>query len=548
MKRKIIFLIFIAIPCLMHRSSIANEIEPQPIPPNVRDNGLNICIDSAHQFLFFWHWTVQDKMRAAGFRVTGNMQVLNKTLQPGALSLMRDQRAHDFNAGLHRPFVLLPNPEFHAVITYQFGPYQEYTPEEVQAVIEFVQQGGGLLMFGQMQKSGGDRYPLQELARRFDANFSTQKGRGPWKIISHPAVNDLPQIDAQVEMHSAVLGKEWTPLVLSHQGDVVLAVRSFGKGRVLLSADAYLHLRGQNPDDADLRFIFSATKWTAAAKKPFKDDRRVPWEYGGLGGAIYPCNQEKIGGITVLYADNQQPKVMQTIRERTREVYDLLQRMLPSPPPQEDELYIIPSAGAGGGWAVNVYTPRSAAICCNDENTDELLSIMAHEIAHTMTGPPASDGSTNGRLPEQGVGLFSEAHAGWFQKKVTQELGIHSPSHDLSDLTIIDPTLRELDLTYIPEGKVFWAWKKLWFLYTILERQFGEKFYADWMYQVHEYAKNRSPGYELNWQETLITLSRAVNADVFPFFAAFGTKVQPPLDWEMPPMRSLVREAYHSGK
>ena len=113
-------------------------IEPQPIAEGRQDNGLNICIDSAHQFLFFWHWTVQDKMREAGFRVTGSMQVLNNTLDPGRLSLMRDQTDHDFDKNLERKFILLPNPEFNSVITYQFGAYQKYTQDERTALKNFV--------------------------------------------------------------------------------------------------------------------------------------------------------------------------------------------------------------------------------------------------------------------------------------------------------------------------------------------------------------------------------------------------------------------------
>lgn len=542
------FVLIFQMICYIFISSVysftPDMIEPQPIAEGMEDNGLNICLDSAHQFLFFWHWTVQDKMRNAGFRVTGSMQVLNKTLEPGRLSLMRDQVDHDFDKNLERKFLSLPNPEFNTVITYQFGTYQEYTAEERTALKDFVYSGGGLLIFGEAPTYRFEDYPAQQLVSDYGAKFLQVKTKGPWRVVDHFCTKNYPlTMDSEINLKTIDVDDNWTPLISSEKGNVILAIRRYGNGYIVLSADPYLQMQGQSAENVDIQFISDLVIWASRGKKPIGGNRRVPWEYGGVGGAIYPGNREEVAGITVCFADNQQDKVLFTIRERTQEVKQLLDRMIPSPPRAKDEFYIFPAAGAGGGWAVNVYTPRSASICCNDENTDDLLSIMAHEIAHTMTGPAASDGSANGMLPEEGQGLFSEAHAGWFQKKITAELGIKSMSHDLSDLAIIDPTLRELDLQNIPQGNTFWAWKKIWFIYSILEYQFGESFYSKWMQAIHEYCKERPKFFQLSWQESLILLSEAIGADVFPLFAAYGTEVEPPTDWDMPPIRSKVREA-----
>ena len=523
-------------------ATATHTIEPQPLKNGVTDNGINICLDSAHQFLFFWHWTIQDKLREAGFRVTGNMQVLNKTLIPGNLSIMRDQTDHDFDKNLNRPFIRLPNPEFNVLISYQFGKYQDYMPEERDAINQFIQNGGGMLLFGEAPDSLLDTYPAQVLVSEYGASFSHEETQGPWIVADHPCTKHFPNLKNEISLKAIKIDKQWTPLISSTSGKVVLAARKYGKGYLVLSGDDFLQTRGVKPEETDIQFLTDLVLWAAQGKKTVAGDRRVPWEYGGVGGAIYPSNREEIAGVTVFYADNQQDKVLYTIRERTKEVKLLLDRMIPSPPRSADEFYIMPAAGAGGGWAVNVYTPRSASICCNENNTDQLLSIMAHEIAHTMTGPAASDGSANGMQPEDGVGLFSEAHAGWFQKKVTAELGIDSPAHNLKDLAVIDPTLRELDLTKIPEGKVYWAWKKIWFFYEFLEYQFGESFYANWMHEIHEYCKDKTKLHQLTWQETLITLSNAVGADMFAFFSAYGTHIEPPTEWDKTPIKSLVRE------
>lgn len=539
---KCFFLLILCI-AFMNNMVLAQRIEEQPLPESVADNGINICLDSAHQFLFFWHWTVQDFLRKAGFRVTGNMQVLNKTLVPGKFSVIREQYDHDFNRDLKRKFVLLPNPKFNAVVTYQFGPYQDYTIEEIERLKTFVNEGGGLIIFGRYPKQQDKKYPIQGLASIFGAEFSHQKTSSD---LIFSKIMNWNQTDTKLndkkEVWTIKVDRNWKPIIKSKNEEIVIAIRNYGKGRVVLSGDDYLNFISSDQRQEEFDLLVDLAKWASSAIKPVGGDRKVPWEYGGVGGAIYPSNREEVAGVTVFFADNQHEEVISTIRTRTMEVKQLLDRMIPSPHVSPDEFFIIPAAGAGGGWAVNVYTPKSASICSNRENTDQLLSIMAHEIAHTMTGPAASDGSTNGMPPEEGIGLFSEAHAGWFQKKVTEELGIESPSHDLSDLAIIDPTLRELNLQNVPKDKPMWGWKKLWFLYSILEYQFGEGFYASWMREIHELCKNKPKFYQINWQETLITLSRAINADVFPFFKAYGTKIDPPECWEMPPMKSLIRE------
>ena len=101
------------------------QIEPQPLPQGVRDSGINILLDSGHQFSFFHHWEVQDGLRAAGHRVTGNQASLQLALTPGTPMRVRAQQNHAF--GIERPFTTIPAPAFDVVFTYQHGTYQPST-------------------------------------------------------------------------------------------------------------------------------------------------------------------------------------------------------------------------------------------------------------------------------------------------------------------------------------------------------------------------------------------------------------------------------------
>ena len=174
----------------------------------------------------------------------------------------------------------------------------------------------------------------------------------------------------------------------------------------------------------------------------------MPWEPEGLGGAFYPDNEIEVGGLRVLYSDNQLPSIVELARTRTTEVLAILQKMLPTPPNPGKAYYINLAAGEGGGWAENAVTPKMAGTI--SMKPESILSILAHELAHTMYGPEAFDGTPGCRMPD----WWSEAHAGWFQRKAIKELGFGDrwPYYSKA-LAAGDPTL-SLDLANLPPDKV----------------------------------------------------------------------------------------------
>lgn len=503
--------------------------ENQPLPEGVEDNGINVLWDSSHQFLFFWHWEIQDAIRKTGFRVTGSQATLSTVLDPTKLSRMRDQRDH--RLGTYRPFIWAPNPKFNVVLIYQFGKFQPFLPEERAALADFVRGGGGLVTIGKSDDSGG--LPLNDLAGDFGAQFSDTPGPAPVEVADDPLVTGLP-VPAQAagRVHTVRVSTDWRPLVKAGDGTAVVAIREFGKGRVCaIGDDAALQWGKKEGEPADIALLARLIKWTAGGSPPVGGSRDVAYEVPGMGGAIYPELDVQVAGLTVFYAANQQPGVIRIARERLPEVKTLLDKMLPSPPPPGERMYVILAAGTGGGWAVNDYTPKSAAVGAIETDEDGILSVLAHELAHTMPGPAASDGSVGGILPP----LFSEAHAGWFQRKVGTALGFTKPTIQEEAIAIWDPSCTEVDIANAREDQMWPAWMKLMWIWQIFDYRYGPDWYPKWMQTVHETYKNDRE-HHLTWDEVIATMSRAVGEDLFPFFQKVGTTVHP-VDLGLPPMK-----------
>ena len=86
----------------------------------------------------------------------------------------------------------------------------------------------------------------------------------------------------------------------------------------------------------------------------------------------------------VYYAENQIIPLLNVITAEfpkiTRQIYE----WYPSKPTSEP-MYLLLCAGNGGGWAVNAFKPKENGII--SLNPDGIISIYAHELAHTMKVP-----------------------------------------------------------------------------------------------------------------------------------------------------------------
>lgn len=489
-------------------------IEPQPLPEGQLDSGINVLLDSGHQFNFFTHWSVQGAIRNRGHRVTGNQASLHLALTPGTPMVVRAQASHEW--GTHRPFGTVPAPIYDVLYTYQLGEAQPYLAEERAALRAYLEQGGGAILVP------GPGSALAEVTAELGATLVTEPLTGAVAEVELPALTGAPE-----SLRAAELGEGWEVL-LGAGRRAALARRTLGRGTILLVADErLLHQRAGERDQPHAELLDWLVRNATSGARNLTDERRVPWEHGGLGGAFYPEQEMQVGGVRVQYAGNQRPDIIDLAKTRFPAVMAALQRMLPTPPNPGEAFYINLAAGAGGGWAENAITPKLAGTIALDH--DGILSVLAHELAHTMYGPEAHDGTAGCQLP----GWWSEAHAGWFQRKVGRELGFGQgwPYHPRS-LALADPLLDALDLSNIPDGAMGRAWDKAWLLWSILDARYGGDWYAKWLAHVHR--KFNDPRRALTMDEYVISISETVGEDVGPLFRRFGTPVEARV--ELPPI------------
>ncbi len=213
------------------------------------------------------------------------------------------------------------------------------------------------------------------------------------------------------------LDGEWHVDLAGSDGLPVVASRGYGAGRVTILSDYSLIAWDPKAPAADVRsrdgvgqFLVDVIRRAAEGKKPVGGTTRLPMEAAG-GGPIYPEKELQVGDVLVMYARNQKPELVKTVVEDMPKVKAQVLDWFPSAQGGKT-MNLILSAGGGGGWAVNAYKPEEVGIISLDK--EGILSVFAHELTHNLPGPPNDKGEQAGRLP----GVFSEAHAGWYQGKI----------------------------------------------------------------------------------------------------------------------------------
>ncbi|MEM4204881.1 MAG: cohesin domain-containing protein, partial [Candidatus Methanomethylicaceae archaeon] len=455
-------------------------------------------------------------------RVIGSQATLDTVLAEDGKSRVR------FGSENQRPFGWISNPKFNAVMSYQFDPYaQDYLPEEIKALKEFVENGGGLIIIGAGIHRREDvlKWPINSLAKEFGASITERSVRGPFSC-SDPnnelvAPLEVPNFGTYPSLS---IDSSWRTLLKGSQDEPLLAVREFGKGRVAIISDMEITKWGKDSaknltrsKKANGTFLHSLLYWICANRPPVGGTRNLPMEAAG-GGPIYPDQETDVGSITIFYAKNQKEYLINTVQRYMPEVKAKIESWLPSAPPK-DRMYLILSSGGGGGWAVNVYEPKEVGIIMLDQ--EGVLSVFAHELAHTMFGPPNDKGEIAGILPD----LFSEAHAGWFQGKIEDWRTGKRDGHEPNRLFDIDKDGKGIDITKLEVKDYEKGWIKLWWIFQKLDERYGPVWYPRWLWVKNTRWMNE-PYRRLTWDEVVEDMSIAVGEDLFPFFRNIGTTLR----------------------
>ena len=486
---------------------------PWPSLEIPNDRGINVLIDLAHQCTFVTLWDLPGNLQRLGFRPVGSMASINTVLERGGQSRIRayyDPENRIF------PFAWWDNPKFNIVITEQHDPRaQEYTEAEINALVEFVSNGGGLVILATPQNAEiMSTWSINKLADRFGMRFS------------HEADMFDNTRFASIEGYEC-------PFLLGDNGLTVGGMVSYGNGHVVLLGhpNAIRFHRQRDTEERIERvqqFVTQLLLEVSKGKEPVNCDARFPITMGG-GGPIFPELEQKFGEIVLYYAANQRADLLRCVREDVPYAMERVQRWLPSRP-SEEPMHLILAAGGGGGWAVNAFRPRENGIISLD--CFGILSIFAHELAHTMAGPRNERGEIAGRPPLSNLG---EAHAGWFQGKID---AVFDPerknraNRNANRIFDLEGVLTEMDLTIHYENEEagrIWGrgtyWYKVWYIWQKLDDRYGPTWYPRWRW-VQSTRWADTPDRRLTWDEMIEDKSIAVGEDLFPFFIKLGTTLE----------------------
>jgi hypothetical protein len=295
-----------------------------------------------------------------------------------------------------------------------------------------------------------------------------------------------------------------------------------------MGGSANYHVR-RNASEAEKKRIASylqtSLDWLTEGQQPVGGEPTLPASMDG-GGSIYPEIEKQFDNIVFFYSANQKEELLKTVREDIPVCQDLIESLLPTKPTAEP-MYLLLCAGSGGGWAVNAFRPKENGIISLDRLG--IISIFAHELAHTMFGPVNDRGEVAGIAPIPDKG---EAHAGWFQGKsnATFDPSLQSyANRKCNSVFTWDPGLK-MDLKKYkndPKYRKKWKgrdWTKIWYIWQKLDDRYGPAWYPRWKWVQHTRWQD-TPVKRLTWEEMVEDMSIAVGEDLFPFFNRTGTEL-----------------------
>ena len=472
--------------------------------PVKNDNGYNVLIDVAHQCNFSAMWHLPGLLWNRGYRAIGSHATLDTVLKPGEPVCVRA------NIGERRPFSYWPNTQYNVVITFQTSDAAApYLKEEIDALEAFVRDGGGLVIAAGSRATDIKTWTLSALAARFDARLSGEQG----------------MIDKR-RVAGWTLGKDWTPEIKAVNDQIVVARRKYGKGNVVVLSDLDLIAYRANKDAAEAievrgKRLDKVLAWATEGVESVGGTTKLPKQQGGAA-AIYPELTKQIGNIRLFYARNALPELLDYIENDIPVVTETVMAWIPSPTFDTEPINLLLAAGGGGGWAVNAYLPKEAG--CISPAPVNLMSVYAHELTHTLSGPANDDGGLAGLAPHGNKG---EAHAGWFQTKALFLFTNGEKLRDSNSIFKADPDLTKVDLAGFfayskgehPVGvyrnKVYYIWQKL-------DERYGPEWYPRWRWGQHTRWAD-DPEHKLTWTEMVEDMSIAVGEDLFPFMTKIGT-------------------------
>ena len=328
---------------------IGKKYPPAPIAMTI-DKGYNVLIDLSHQCSFNFMWGLPDMLHQKGFRSVSSQASLGSVLDEKGVSRIRIP--YDPERKIY-PFAWYPNFRYNVIITFQNDPSAPvYTEQECLLLKDFVSEGGSLIILADPVKAEQvDNWSLNRLLKSFDASYT--KDYQNYKNRRHIGL---------------ALSEQWIPWEMGSDSLPIRAYREYGKGRIAVGTalDDFL-----SNGEAGSAFVDQIMDWLCEKQVPVGGEPRLPQTMGG-GGAIYPELESVINGMVTYYAPTVNHTLLECIKKEFFKINDTLLQWYPSRQ-TEEPMFLVLSAGSGGGWAVNSFFPKENGIISQDSAS--LISI-----------------------------------------------------------------------------------------------------------------------------------------------------------------------------
>lgn len=388
-----------------------------------------------------------------------------------------------------------------------------YTKDDISLVTRFVkEEGGGLLIIGNYGIPKGEKdFMLNRLARAFGIQFLGEKPKGNLKLINHPVIEEInPQVQGQA---SGILrwskGEGWTPLVVDEEGNAVVAVRNFGKGRVAVVSGYGLF--GDRPKDGEAinaSWVCPLLKWLSANKKV--DPNVIP-------EGKPPEKEKKVkGGLKIQYSSYLE-RYADAIVEIYFQVAEQLEKIMGVPLAEGMNTTIILLPTGGGGFSSGVALGIGVWWGGFPENRYPIIEMIAHEATHSWVLP----------FPEP---MWNEGIATYMGIEVGKRLGYKEEAEKSREgwakaCERLDPDYTKVDISQAekPElhdvymGKPMWIWDRL-------REKFGDGIIARYFQTKRKLiAEGKLKQYTPD--DCVAVLSIAAGEDLFGWFQSLGINV-----------------------
>ncbi len=379
-------------------------------------------------------------------------------------------------------------------------PRLPYEPAAVDLVAGFVDEGGTVLLMA----DGGDPMPPGVvIAERFGATLTTTAARGPLRGVGEVEGGSIVFRGGTTLRFEAAA--DWTPLVLDAEDRPVLAAARHGRGHVILGSRGLFGHRPDASDPINAEWVTPLLLGRAAAKPvdPDRPHRSTPAEL-----------RRQVGPLTLEYHRGTEPfaDAIHGVYEQVRPHLRAITGVDPAPG-MISSMLILPTGG--GGFSSGARIAIGAWWGGFPERQYPMVELIAHEATHSWVLPHAEP-------------LWNEPIATYLGILVGRRMGLPEAEETLRrqierarrhdpDLTAVDPQADDAPRDLI--------WGKSYFVFEELERLHGPGAMAKYFVAKRALVPAGRGTYTMD--DCVAVWSRAVGADLFPWFGSLGFDVSP---------------------